>query len=137
DLEVLLLRRTAGSEHLGRGLEREELRQRSQRGRGADAFEEGAPRRILRKHRAHHGGRDDVLVALLLALDGGALQRRRSVALMLDLADVTAAGATGAVQPMLRIERIVEHGHERAPSVTPPVGGGALNFAMAVPSPWV
>ena len=46
--------------------EREELRERRQRGRGADRFQEGAARGILREHRTHEGGRDDTLVALLL-----------------------------------------------------------------------
>ena len=36
-------------EHLGRGLEREELRERGERGRGADRLEEGAARGVLRE----------------------------------------------------------------------------------------
>jgi hypothetical protein len=44
-------------EHLGRGREREELRDRGQRRRCADRLEEGAARGVLRKHRAHDGHR--------------------------------------------------------------------------------
>ena len=58
----------ASREGFGRGLDRKELRDRGQRGRGADRFQEGAARGILGKHRAHHGGGDDALVALVLAL---------------------------------------------------------------------
>ncbi len=57
----------ASREGFGRGLDREELRERGERGGGADRFQEGAARGVLRKHRAHHGGGDDALVALLLA----------------------------------------------------------------------
>jgi hypothetical protein len=69
-------------------------------------------RRVLRKHRPHHRGRDHALVALVLArwgLDGYALQR--GVAVVLELADMPAAGATGTGQTTSRIKRIVEHVH--------------------------
>src|SRR6516225_10409399 len=50
DLEILLLDRAALREHLGGGLEREKLRERGKRGRGADGFEERAARGVLRKY---------------------------------------------------------------------------------------
>ena len=78
-------------EHLGRGLEREELRDRGERGRGADRFQERAARGVLRKHRAHHRRGDHALVALLLALDRRRIAAGRSVALVIDLADMAAA----------------------------------------------
>ena len=91
--------RAALREHFGRGLEREELRDRGERGRGADRFQECAARGVLRKHRPHHRGGDDAFVALVFAFDRRALQSRRGVAFMLDLAGMAAAGAAGAVQP--------------------------------------
>ena len=65
DLEVLLLRRARLGKGLGRGLEREELRDRGKRGRGADRFQERTPRGVLWKHRAHDGRGDHALVTLL------------------------------------------------------------------------
>ena len=123
-------------EHLGRGVEREELRDRGQRGRGADRFEERAPRGILGKHRAHHRGGDHALVALVLAsLSTGAhCSCELRVAFMLDLAGMAAAGTARRAQPALRIEGIVEHGHRRAPSLTPrPARRGVNELAMGVP----
>ena len=134
DLEVLLLDRAALREHLGRGVEREELRDRGERGRGADRFEEGAARGVLRKHRPHHRGGNDALVAFVFTLDRRALQRRRGVPFMLDLADVAAARAAGAVQAALRIERIVERRHRHAPIVAAASKRrGDDDFAMGVP----
>ena len=122
-------------EHLGRGVEREELRDRGERGRGADRFQEGAARGVLRKHRPHHRGGDDALVAFVFALDRRALQRRHGVPFMLDLADVAAARAAGAVQSALRIERIVERRHRHAPIVAAASKArrGNDDFAMGVP----
>ena len=54
-------------ESLGRGFQRKELTDRRKRRGGADRFQERAPRRILRKHRAQHGRCNDALVALLFA----------------------------------------------------------------------
>ena len=72
-------------EHFGRGLEREELRQRGERGRSAERLQERAARGVLRKHRAHHGGGDDAFVALLLAFGCRRIAMlRRGVAVMLE-----------------------------------------------------
>ena len=68
DLEVLLLDRPALREHFGRGLEREELRQRGKRGRGADRFQESTARGIRGNMARTDGGGDHALVALFLAL---------------------------------------------------------------------
>ena len=76
DLEVLLLDRSALCEHFGRGLEREELAERRERGRGADRLEEGAARCVLRKDLAHDRGGDNAFVAFVLVLDSDALQLR-------------------------------------------------------------
>jgi hypothetical protein len=133
DLEVLLFDRAALREHLGRGGKRKKLRDRGERGRGADRFEEGAARGILRKHRPHHRGGDDALVPLVF--DRRALQAWRGVPLMLDLAHMAAARATGAVQSVLRIERIIERRHRHAPIVAAASKAqrGSDDFAMAVP----
>ena len=61
------------------------------------------------KHRAHHRRGDHALVALLLALDLDALQRRGGVAVVLDLADVASARAARAIEPAPRVEGIVEN----------------------------
>ena len=97
-------------------LERKELRDRGERGRGADAFQEGAARGVLRKHRAHHRGGDHALVALLFArgFDRLALQLPHGVALVLDLTDMAAAGTAGGIQSAGLIEGIVESGHRDA-----------------------
>jgi hypothetical protein len=99
--------------HLGRALEREELRQRRKRGRGADRLEERAARRILREHRAHHRRRDHALVARLVAFDRNALQLtpRRVV---LGLADMPPATASAGLEATIGIEWIVERGHARS-----------------------
>ena len=98
DLEVLLFNRTGCGEHLRCGLQGEELRQRSQRGRGPKRLQEGAPSNILREYRAHHRRSDQVLVALLFALDRYALQLCSGVEFVRRLADMAAAGAAAAVQ---------------------------------------
>ena len=86
--------------HLGRGREREELRDRGQRSRGADRFEEGAARGVLRKHRPHHRGGDDAFVALVFALDRRALQAPARLACSCSIwLTMPAARAAGAVQP--------------------------------------
>ena len=46
---------TALREHLGCRAEREEVRNGGERSRGADRFQEGTARDILRKHGPHHG----------------------------------------------------------------------------------
>jgi hypothetical protein len=99
-------------ENLGRGLDRKELRDRSQRRRGADRFQEGAARGILGKHRADHRGGDDALVALFLALGrhGIAAQRQRRM-LVFGRGAMLAADAAGARKLAVGIERIVEGGH--------------------------
>src|SRR5213080_4661518 len=95
DLEVLLFGRAGLRKDFGRGLKRKELRDRSQRGRSADRFQERAARYVLRKHRPHHGGGDNALVALVLARRSLAAQRRGRM-FVLDLADMLAAtAATG------------------------------------------
>ena len=85
--------------------------ERGDRGRGADRFQEGAPRHVLRKHRAHHGGSDHALVAL-----GPALDRRLDLqlrgGLVLGVADVLAAAAAARVKTAVGIEGIVEGGHD-------------------------
>src|SRR2546430_9070425 len=48
----LLLDRTTLGKYFRCGLEREELRERGECGRGADRFEKGAARSVLRKHRS-------------------------------------------------------------------------------------
>ncbi len=97
-------------EHLGRGLDREELRQRGKRGRGADRFQEGAARHVLREHRAHHGGRDHALVALLFAFDRLAAQRPRGM-LMLGGRASADRKRSPAGRVAIGIEGIVERGH--------------------------
>ena len=86
----------AAANSFGRGLEREELRDRGKRGRSAERLQEGAAAGVLRKHRAHHRGSDDALVTLVFAFDRHALQLR--VARVLGLADMAAARTSGAVQ---------------------------------------
>ena len=110
DLEVLLLERPALREHFGRGLEREELRQRGQRGRGADRLQECAPRGVLRKHRAHHRGGDHALVALLLARDGSTAQRGGAAHARLR-GLMPATSSSRHRRTAVGIERIVEGGH--------------------------
>ena len=51
DLEVLLLERSALREGVGRGADRQELRHRRERSRGADGGQERASRRVLREQR--------------------------------------------------------------------------------------
>ena len=95
DDQIRLLERHALGKYFRRGLEREQLRQCRQRGRGADRFEEGAASGVLRKDRAHHGRRNDPFVALLRALTGDALQPRlrRLIAVVRGLAGVATARA--------------------------------------------
>ena len=129
DLEVFLLERHALRKCFGRGLQWKKLRQRRDRGRSAHRFQEGAARGIARKHRAHHGGGDHALVALLLALERGLdLQLRRR--LMLGLADMPAAAATVGAKAAIGIEWVVEGGHQLLP-----VGGVSTppKSAIAVP----
>ena len=68
DLEILLFQRPAFGKGLGRGLQREELRQCGDGRRCPHRFQERAARGILRKHRPHYGGGDHALVALFHAL---------------------------------------------------------------------
>ena len=110
DLQVLLFRRASIGKGLGRGLDREELRDRGQRRRGADRFQEGAARGILWKHRPHHCGGDDALVALLFVLDRLATQRQRRV-FMLGCGAMLAADAAGARELTFGIKWIIECGH--------------------------
>src|SRR5258708_5917736 len=129
DLDVFLLQRAAFGKCFGRGPQREELRQRSDRSRSAHRFQERAARDVARKHRAHHGGGDYALVALLLALEASLdLQSRRRV--MLGFADMPAAAATVGAKAAVGIERVVEGGHQLLPFggvSTPP------KSAIAVP----
>src|SRR5882724_970608 len=128
DLEVFLLQRPAFGERLGRGLQREELRQRGSRGRSSHRFQECPARRILRKHRAHHRGRNDTLVALLLALDRSLDLRLGSG--VLGFADMSTTTATAGAKSAVGIEGVVEGGHQLLPVgvvSTPP------KSAIAVP----
>ena len=65
-------------ENLGRGLEREELRDRGERGRGADRLAGMRGGGVVRKHRPHDCRGDDALIAFVLALDRRALQLPRA-----------------------------------------------------------
>ena len=69
---------------------------------------------VGRKHRAHHRGGDDLLIAFVLTFDGYALQLSRGIALMLGLADMATACAAAAIQRPRRVEWIVECGHSYA-----------------------
>jgi len=89
-----------------------ELRERGERGRGADRFEERAARGVLRKHGAHHDGSDDALIAIVLALDRRASQLRLRV--VLDLAVMPPATASRPIEPTLGIEGVVEGRHDGA-----------------------
>ena len=109
DLEILLLDRAALRAYIGRGLEREKLRERGERGRRADRFEERAARGVLRKHGAHHRRRDHALVALVFALDLRALERQLRV--VLGLAAVAPAPASRPIESALGIEGVVEGRH--------------------------
>jgi len=112
--DVLLFQRPALRERFGRGLQREELRQRRDGGRSAHRFQERAARGIFRKHRPHDGGSDHALVALLLVLDRGLkLQLCRRV--MFSFADMLAAAAAGRVKAAAGIEWVVEGGHQLLP----------------------
>src|SRR5262245_65981897 len=95
DLEVLLLECSSLREHLGRAAQREDLRERGERGRGADRLEKAAARGVLRKHGAHDRRGDHALVALVLAfsLDRRALELPPRVVFVLGLAAMPAAGA--------------------------------------------
>ncbi len=107
-LRILLLDRAALREHLGRTLEREELRERSQRGRGADRFEEGAAGGVPGEDGAHHRRRDYALVAIVRARDRYALELPLRLVIVLGLASMPSAGASRAGKRALGIEGIVE-----------------------------
>jgi hypothetical protein len=92
-------------------LKREELRDRGQRGRGADRFQEGAPRHVFRKHRPHHSRGDDALVALVLARLRLAAQRQRGM-FVFSLADMLAAMAAPGTKTAIGIEWVIEGRHE-------------------------
>ena len=111
DLEVLLLGCASLRENLGRGLKREELRDGRERGRSADRFQEGAPRHVFWKHRPHHGGGDDALVALVLARRGLTAQHQRGM-FVFGFADMLAATAASRTKTTVGIEWVVEGRHE-------------------------
>ena len=94
DLVVLLLRRAGAlREDFGRRRQREELRERGKRGRGADRFQERPAHRVFRKDRAHRRRGHDGFVTRLLSIDGGALRPVRRRAIMLAAVRMPAAGA--------------------------------------------
>ena len=99
-------------ERLGGGREREDLGERGERGRGADRLEKRAPRRVLRKHRPHHGGGDDPAVALFSLsawLSTAAhCELPLRVVVVLGLAAMAPAPASRTVQRIVRIEGVVE-----------------------------
>ena len=133
DLKIFLLDGAVLREHLGRCSEREELRDRSERGRGADRFEESAARDILRKHRPHHRRGDDALVTLVFAFNRRALQLRRGVPLVLDLADVAAARAAGAVQSAFGSKGLSNVDIATPPSLPPRQRRGGASMILQWP----
>jgi hypothetical protein len=114
------LRSFFSGECFSRGLDREELRDGGQSGRGADRFQERAACGIPGKHRTHHGGGHDALVTLLLGMLLFKWHRlaaqRASGPIMLTLGTMLAAGTARPRQHAVRIKRIVKGGHAAFPS---------------------
>ena len=96
-------------EDLGRGLDREELRERGQRRGGADRLQERPARGVVREHRAHHRRGNDAFVALVLACHRLAAQRLRGM-LVFGRGSMLAADA-GRLEAAIGIKRIIERGH--------------------------
>ena len=80
------------AKHFSRCLQREELRDRRERGGSTDGFQECAPRSVLREHRADHGGCHHAFIAALFAFRLNALHPDRT--LMFSGTRMPAAGAS-------------------------------------------
>ena len=81
-------------ENIGRGLERKELAERRERGRGTDRFQEGTARGVPRKHGAHDGRRHDTLVARVLGPNRNTLELPCHIAIVLHLIQMPPARAS-------------------------------------------
>jgi hypothetical protein len=110
DLQILFLRRALLGKNLGRGLDREKLRDRGKRRRSPDRFQEGPARGILRKHRAHDCRCNDAFVALLLGWNRLASQRQRRV-FVLRCGPMLAANAARPLKRAIGVKRIIEGRH--------------------------
>src|SRR5262245_34959941 len=97
DLEVLLFDGPTAREDLARGLQRKELRQRSERSRGAKRLQKCTAPDVLREKRTHHRRSDHILVTFLVTFDRETSQLR-GVPFMVGLADMTAARTSAALQ---------------------------------------
>jgi len=100
------------------GLDGEELRDRAQRGRSADRFQECPACGIPWKHRTDHSGSDNALITLLFALYRLAAQRQHRM-LMFCHRPVLAAHAARPRKRAVSVKRIVEGGHAPFPCVAP------------------